>query len=193
MAFTEDQLRKLRAKVRKRFIRSRTVNGRTLSYVEGWHVVAEANRIFGFDGWDRETIEATCVWTKQSGDRFSAAYVTRVRIVVIAGDRRIVRDGTGVGESTAETPGQAHEIASKVAETDATKRAFITFGNPFGLSLYSDPKLATANAAMHPASEQPSQASETPSVDHHGAHMTNPNLSGDLSTPNGILHQGPLA
>ena len=34
------------------------------------------------------------------------------------------------------TPGQAHEFAAKAAETDATKRALMTFGNAFGLSLY---------------------------------------------------------
>ena len=33
--------------------------------------------------------------------------------------------------------GQSHERAAKIAETDATKRALATFGNPFGLSLYS--------------------------------------------------------
>ena len=33
-------------------------------------------------------------------------------------------------------PGEAHELALKAAETDATKRALATFGNPFGLALY---------------------------------------------------------
>jgi hypothetical protein len=32
--------------------------------------------------------------------------------------------------------GQAHESALKEAETDAMKRALMTFGNPFGLALY---------------------------------------------------------
>jgi recombination DNA repair RAD52 pathway protein len=31
--------------------------------------VAEANRIFGFDGWDRETIASDCVWTRQVNGR----------------------------------------------------------------------------------------------------------------------------
>jgi len=31
---------------------------------------------------------------------------------------------------------QAHELALKGPETDATKRALATFGNPFGLALY---------------------------------------------------------
>ena len=42
----------------------------------------------------------------------------------------------GPGEAKALTPGQAHELALKSAETDATKRALATFGNPFGLALY---------------------------------------------------------
>ena len=113
--------------------------GSSLHYVEGWHVVAEANRIFGFDGWDRESVTSTCVWTKQTGLRFAAAYVTRVRITVRAGDERIVREGCGAGESNAASPGQAHEFAAKAAETDATKRALSTFGNSFGLSLYAGP------------------------------------------------------
>jgi hypothetical protein len=48
----------------------------------------------------------------------------------------IVREGSGTGEGRASTPGQAHELALKGAETDATKRALATFGNSFGLALY---------------------------------------------------------
>src|SRR5262249_34173531 len=48
----------------------------------------------------------------------------------------IVREGSGMGEGGAITPGKAHELALKGAETDATKRALATFGNPFGLALY---------------------------------------------------------
>ncbi|MCX7349062.1 MAG: Rad52/Rad22 family DNA repair protein [Alphaproteobacteria bacterium] len=44
----------------------RTGGDITLSYLEGWHVIAEANRIFGFDGWDRETISSECVWKTQA-------------------------------------------------------------------------------------------------------------------------------
>ena len=53
-----------------------------------------------------------------------------------AGDVTIVREGSGTGEGKAATAGQAHEIALKSAETDATKRALATFGNVFGLALY---------------------------------------------------------
>jgi recombination DNA repair RAD52 pathway protein len=48
----------------------------------------------------------------------------------------ITREGWGSGQAKAFTPGEAHELALKAAETDATKRALATFGNPFGLALY---------------------------------------------------------
>lgn len=136
MSFTQKQNRKLNAKLRPQYIKTRDADGVSLSYLEGWHVIAEANRIFGFDGWDRVTLSSECVWTKMVNGRYCAAYVTRVRIRVRAGEALIVREGSGAGESNASSPGQAHEFASKASETDATKRAFMTFGNAFGLSLY---------------------------------------------------------
>jgi DNA recombination protein Rad52 len=153
MTFTASQVRKLRSKLKPQHVKTREIDGLSLSYLEGWHVVAEANRIFGFDGWDRETLSSECVWTKQVNGRFCAAYVTRMRIRVRAGEAIIVREGSGAGESSAATPGQAHEFAAKAAETDATKRALMTFGNAFGLSLYGGTPEARAKAS--PASGMP--------------------------------------
>ena len=137
MGFADKQLRRLQAPLKPQHIKSREAEeGITLHYLEGWHVVAEANRIFGFDGWDREMVACQCVWTKQLVNRFTAAYVARVRITVRAGETPIIREGSGAGEATVNTPGEAHALAAKAAETDATKRALSTFGNAFGLSLY---------------------------------------------------------
>jgi Rad52/22 family double-strand break repair protein len=136
MTFTDTQVRQLKAKLDAKHVRTRQANGASLHYVEGWHVIAEANRIFGHDAWDRRTIATTCVWTGASGQYHAAAYTARVRVSVRAGDIIIVREGSGTGEGRTLTPGQAHELALKGAETDATKRALATFGNPFGLALY---------------------------------------------------------
>ncbi len=65
MAFTDSQIRKLKSKLKPQHVRVREPEGQALHYLEGWHVVAEANRIFGFDAWDRETVSNACVWTKQ--------------------------------------------------------------------------------------------------------------------------------
>jgi len=64
MAFTDNQVRLLKAKLDPRYIRARNSNGSNLSYVEGWHAIAEANRIFGYEAWDRRTVSASCVWTE---------------------------------------------------------------------------------------------------------------------------------
>jgi hypothetical protein len=136
MAFTDQQARQLKAKLDAQHVKTRKANGMTLSYIEGWHAIAEANRIFGFDGWDRRTLFTNCIWTGTCERDYLAAYIAKVRIYVRAGDVLIVREGSGTGEGKAATPGQAHEIALKSAETDATKRALATFGNVFGLALY---------------------------------------------------------
>lgn len=136
MAFTDAQIRQLRAKLDAEHVKSRKANGATLHYIEGWHAIAEANRIFGFDGWDRKTIAASCVWSGRKGEHYLTAYTAKVRVRVRAGDITIVREGSGSCEADGLTPGEAHELALKAAETDATKRALATFGNPFGLALY---------------------------------------------------------
>ncbi len=100
MGFADKQLRRLQAPLKPQHIKSREAEGITLHYLEGWHVLAEANRIFGFDGWDREMVACQCVWTKQLVNRFTAAYVARVRITVRAGETRIIREGSGAGEAT---------------------------------------------------------------------------------------------
>ena len=136
MGFTDTQTRQLRAKLDGKHIKRRNANGTVLDYLEGWHLIAEANRIFGFDGWDRRTLRTRCVWTGMSGNRYATAYTARVRVRVRAGDMTVIREGCGTGQGDASTPGEAHEIALKSAETDATKRALATFGNRFGLALY---------------------------------------------------------
>src|SRR5262249_6347824 len=135
MAFTDTQVLLLKAKLDPRYIRTRNSNGSTLSYVEGWHAIAEPNRILGYEAWDRRTVSASGVWTEAKAGIYPAVYPAKVRIIVRAGEVRVVREGSGSCEATAATAGQAYELALKGAETDATKRALATFGNPFGLAL----------------------------------------------------------
>jgi len=58
MGFSATQVQALRRNLDRRHICTRETNGRGLTYMQGWHAIAEANRIFGFDGWSRETIES---------------------------------------------------------------------------------------------------------------------------------------
>ena len=136
MGFSAKQVRALGRNPNHRHIRTREANGRELTYLEGWFAISEANRIFGFDGWNRETLESRCALARENRGTFLAVYIARVRVTVHADGATIIREGHGTGEGQGTSPGEVHDIALKAAETDATKRALATFGKPFGLELY---------------------------------------------------------
>lgn len=135
-------------------VKTRKQAGQNLSYVEGWHAIAEANRIFGFDGWTRETLDLQQAFIpEKSGNNWRIGYMCRVRITALG----VVRDGTGFGSGIMSDLGQAVESAIKEAETDAMKRALMTFGNPFGLALYDKTHANVVNDS-EPAQKQLSKA-----------------------------------
>jgi Rad52/22 family double-strand break repair protein len=141
MGFSAKQVQALRRNLDHRHVRTREANGRELFYIEGWYAITEANRIFGFDSWNRETIDSKCVLARENRGTFLAIYIARVRITVHADGATIIREGHGTGEGHGSSPGEVHDIALKAAETDATKRALATFGKPFGLALYGNGKV----------------------------------------------------
>jgi hypothetical protein len=149
MGFSAKQVKALRRSPDHRHIRTREAHGRELTYLEGWYAISEANRIFGFDGWSRETIESKCVLARETKGTFHAVYIARVRLTVQADGSTVIREGHGTGEGRGSFPGEVHDIALKAAETDATKRALATFGRPFGLELYRGGK-----ATLQPAQRQ---------------------------------------
>ena len=141
--FTQSQQEALAAPLDRANVQTRSQSNRNFSYLEGWHVIAEANRIFGFDGWQRETLHCQCVSERERsigsgqdprGQRsgWGVTYTAKARIQV----GEIIREGSGAGHGIDMDLGQAHESAIKEAETDAMKRALMTFGNQFGLALY---------------------------------------------------------
>lgn len=120
--------------------------GKYGEYVEALHVIREANRIFGFDGWSYtvERLEQTHMTTVQltgnNGpyEQLRCSFLCAVRVNVDG----VVREGlaVGVGNGKPENAGDVIESAVKEAETDALKRALRTFGNTFGLALYEKDK-----------------------------------------------------
>ena len=155
MGFSDKQVRALSRGVPSRRIRSRMSDGKELSYIEGWFALAQANRIFGFDGWDRETVDAKCILGREARGRFTAVYSARVRITVRTAEGTVVRDGHGTGEAHGTSAGEAHDHALKAAETDATKRALATFGRAFGLALYAGTGSAVPQHKENRTASQP--------------------------------------
>ena len=163
--FSQEQIDLLKAPLSREVVKTREQGGRNVSYVEGWHAIAEANRIFGFDCWSSETIELKCVSEKartvgKSADPgWGVTYIAKVRLTV----SEVTREGVGAGHGIDRDLGQAHESAVKEAETDAFKRAIRTFGHPFGLALY-DKTQANVADAVDPQFEA-SQANVADAVD----------------------------
>jgi hypothetical protein len=157
--FSPEQLAALSAPLDRANVRQREQGRGHVSYLEGWQVIAEANRIFGFDGWQRQTIAVRCVaqaertigargTSRDQKPGWGVTYTARVRVTVTAGGVvPLVREGSGAGHGIDADLGQAHESALKEAETDAMKRALMTFGNPFGLALYDKAQRQVSNAA----------------------------------------------
>ena len=115
-------------------VKQRDQAGRSLSYIESWWAISEANRIFGHLNWRRNTFGVNMVQCEQKGDKgmWYVSYTATCTINV----EGVNRDGTGFGQGIDKDLGKAHESAIKEAESDAMKRALMTFGNPFGLALY---------------------------------------------------------
>jgi recombination DNA repair RAD52 pathway protein len=124
--FSPEQLAALSAPLDRANVRQREQGRSRVSYLEGWQVIAEANRIFGFDGWQRQTIAVRCVaQAERSIGRdqkpgWGVTYTARVRVTVTAGGLQpLIREGSGAGHGIDMDLGQAHESALKAAETDA--------------------------------------------------------------------------
>lgn len=110
--------------------------GKYGDYVEGTHCIREANRIFGYDGWNYQTTSLTCTNDKPNGDKHFVGYFAIVRVTVDG----VTREDVGHGSGVSKNHGDAHDSAVKEAVTDALKRSLRTFGNTFGLALYEKDK-----------------------------------------------------
>jgi len=102
-----------------------------------WTAIAHANRIFGPQGWSREVLEMRNAANREREGINTSAYVARVRLTVAMPDGPVIRDSHGCGEGKGRTPFEAHDQGLKAAELDATLRALATFGNAFGLAVFS--------------------------------------------------------
>lgn len=143
---SDAQTRLLTDNLDPKHVRQREQSGKKFSYIEGWQAIKEANRIFGFGGWDRhllrlEETNRDLVELTKDGRKYKqwrVGYLATVRVAVYGEGGARFRDGTGFGTGMGreDALGDAIESAVKEAETDAMKRALSTFGNPFGLALY---------------------------------------------------------
>lgn len=153
---TKAQLEALEAPLDRARVKTRKQAGRDVSYIESWHAESEANRIFGYDGWDSKikdlrVVSERAVTIGKGGQYekpgWSVSYVCTVAVVVFVDERGpVIREGVGAGHGIDADLGQAHESAVKEAASDAEKRALKTWGNQFGLALYDKTQANVATA-----------------------------------------------
>jgi len=153
MSFTEATVNLLGESLSKDDVKTRDGTGNTtLSYLPSYHVINEANRIFGYDMWNTEILSLQQIdRTEYEKDPYKAgdpkkqmvsiSYLCKLRITVKCDGSEVVKEDTGFGNGvagmTAYGIGSCIELASKEAVTDALKRCMRYFGNKFGNSLYN--------------------------------------------------------
>jgi len=166
---TPDQIAALQAPLNRDNVKGRKQAGREVSYIESWFAESEANRIFGYDGWDSTIKDLRLVSEREvtigKGSSYekpgwSVSYVCTVRVDVCIDGAFVTREGVGAGHGIDADPGQAHESAVKEAASDAEKRALKTWGNQFGLALYdkTQANVATAQEIASKGRKTPAQA-----------------------------------
>lgn len=161
MPLTDDQIAELKKPLDPKHVIKPSGNfGPKGDYVEGWVVINELNRVFGFDGWSYtidlrqdDLREAEVVKNGQKSMQWQAAY-TCVCTLTVAG---VTRQDVGFGSGFAKGIGDAIEGATKEAATDALKRAARTFGNIFGLALYDKTR---SNVCAAPTTMSDAQQTE---------------------------------
>ena len=161
----EEKIEALSKPLDESLVKQRKQGSFNVSYVEAWHIIKTANDIFGYDGWTRETFDTNIVSERPTmigrepnlRAGFRVTYTARVRVTAtLDGENWTAREGTGAGHGIDTDPGIAHESAIKEAESDAMKRAMITFGSQFGLSLYDKDRAGkteeeSIDSLMHPS------------------------------------------
>jgi DNA recombination protein Rad52 len=186
--FSAEQIAALSAPLDRAKVKQREQGRSKVSYLEGWQAIAEANRIFGFDGWQRETVTLRCVNQSErtigrdNRPGWGVTYTARVRISIsTAGQPALIREGSGAGHGIDVDLGLAHESAVKEAETDAMKRALMTFGNPFGLALYDKQQREVTSSAGEGSTPPPTSASNGTRSIHRRPSLAAPSPTNDPS------------
>ena len=158
MTLTSDQLQQLNAPLDPRRVSQRQGSGgKALSFLQSHDVKRTANRIFGYDGWSYTVDELVCIgeepYKKNNKEGVRVGY--RATVTVQVGETR--RGDTGYGDAieyqnSKITP---HELASKEAVSDATKRCLASWGDQFGLVLYGDDPLRGSTASAPTPAAKP--------------------------------------
>lgn len=115
--FSPEQVEALRGKLDGSVVKER----QGLSYLEGWYVIEELNRILGEGNWDGEVVKLDVIREEEvlasSGKtRYDVAYRCLYRLRVYGNGQTVVREDVGFGNGTNyQSFIGSHELALKEA------------------------------------------------------------------------------
>ena len=141
--FNENQLAILNQELDSSRIKSRQKGNINLSYLEGFDVIATANRIFGFGNWEYSITTLENVSSELNHNQnhiICYKAVVQVKVYDENHTKYIIREDVGFGTGIAKTLADAHEGGAKESVTDGLKRTLKSWGNQWGLSLYDKSK-----------------------------------------------------
>jgi hypothetical protein len=166
---TPEQVRVLLQPIRP----SRVYKAQGQSHVAAFDVTAHLNRVFGFDGWDKEVVALDLVHEHLAGEppkvRAWVTYRCVMRLTVRDPDGRVVKvveEAATGSASNMPTVGDAHDFAVKNAISYALKRCAKDLGDQFGLSLYDRGSVAPLVGKTLVTREAEPPAGEVPLDEH---------------------------
>lgn len=170
---TREQHEVLLRKLNPSRVVKRKQAGMELSYIEQHEIRAHLIRVFGFCGFDLETLEVKQAYEEQRDDsKWSIGYQVTMKLTVrdLHGKALAVYSETAIGSSTQGSRGDAHDMAVKTASSDAMKRCAISLGDQFGLSLYNNGSTApivrmTVNQTEPWSQDAPAEPVKAPVTD----------------------------
>ncbi len=144
--FSDETIDQLNEPLSKESVKTRDGTGnQKLSYLAAFHVINEANRIFGYGKWSTEImhlhqVDKTEYIKIPDKEMVSISYTCHLKLTVTGVPSMVSHEdvgfGNGVAGNAAYGIASCIELASKEAVTDALKRCLRYYGNQFGLSLY---------------------------------------------------------
>lgn len=148
MPFDDDQLTKLRTPLAPDLVSQRQQAGRSLSYLEGFEAINQANDILGYDGWSH-----TISRLDYNPDIKSYMALVLVEVHDPSGVTLCRHEDVGCGIVQGDRA-EGHETAMKGAVTDAMKRALRCLGDQFGNVLYDKTSDLHRRAGQQQTSQQ---------------------------------------
>jgi recombination DNA repair RAD52 pathway protein len=131
-----------------------------MSYLEAWDVKAHLTRVFGFGGFSSEVLASQIIFAQQvpqARDKNKTNWKVAAQVTLRLSIHQFGAVFTEVAVAGSSQPDftESADMALKSAESDALKRAAISLGTQFGLSLYDNGSTADViRAIVEPHQEE---------------------------------------